>query len=132
LDLKRFRRPEDIENAEMFGWRYLFEDPYDHGVGFADVRVSGGSARFTSLSKNKNAGRLTEAAHLAQAIAEKSDANYEARILEIPQIYVSAIWLAGPKSILIPYIDRTTLFAPDASVQIRSAEYLLNLGRSPK
>jgi hypothetical protein len=131
LDMKTFRRPEDIDKAEMFGWRYLVEDPHDQGAGFADVKVSGGSAQFTSFSKNKNAYRLIEAAHLAQAVAEKKDAAYEARILEIPQVYVSAIWLAGPESIFIPYIDRTKLFDPHASVQVRTAEYLFNISRSP-
>jgi hypothetical protein len=128
LDLKRLKSARDIANAELFGWRYLVEHPRSDGVGYADVKTSAEGAQFTSFSKQSiNVYRLMEAAHLAQQVAEESNTNYEARILEIPQIYFSSIWLAGAKSILIPYIDRTTLFASDASVKAHPVEYLMNL-----
>ncbi len=110
-----------IDKAVEIGWRYLIEPAGGvGGAGFADVRpAQGGEFKFTSLSQNANADRLLEAAHLAQQIGEGSAAEYEARILDVPAVYISAIWLAAPTPVFIPYIDPAHLGQPGAKVRVQ-------------
>jgi len=99
-----------IEKAVEVGWRYLIEPAGGGGAGYADVRKApDGNFKFTSLSKNANADRLLEAAHLAQQVGEESAVEYDARILDVPALYISAIWLAAPTPVFVPYIDPARL-----------------------
>lgn len=101
LHLDQLHGRESLQHAKLATWRYLIDD----GAAYADVRHAGEDAKFASLSRNPNAKRLAEAAHLAEAIAKDLPDEVEARILEVPALYVSAIWLTGTKPMFIPYID---------------------------
>ena len=111
-----------LDKAVEIGWRYLIEPAVGGagGAGYADVReVQGGDFKFTSLSKNANADRLLAAAHLAQEVGEGSAVEYEARILDVPAVYIAAIWLAAPTPVFIPYIDPAHLGQPGAVVKVQ-------------
>ena len=106
LGLEHVLRPDLLKRAVHTGWRYLLEGTAGGSVGYADVKEpKGGVAKFSSLSHNKNANRLMEAAHLAQKIAAGLSDDYEARVLDISALYTSAIWLDGRSPIFIPYIS---------------------------
>lgn len=110
---------ESLARAKHVGWRYLLERPASNAAGYADVReVAGGEAKFTSLAQNKNAERLIAAAHLAQEFAKRATGDCEARILDVPSLYLSAIWLTASPPMFIPYIDGERLAQTDASVQL--------------
>jgi hypothetical protein len=117
-----------IDKAVEIGWRYLIEPAGGvGGAGFADVRqAQGGEFKFTSLSQNANADRLLEAAHLAQQIGEGPAVEYEARILDVPAVYISAIWLAASTPVFIPYVDPANLAQPGAKVRVQP-DFLKNL-----
>jgi hypothetical protein len=116
-----------LDKAVEVGWRYLIESAAGGGAGYADVRqVQSGDFKFASLSKNANADRLLEAAHLAQQVGAGSSVEYEARILDVPAVYVSAIWLAAATPVFIPYIDPAHLGQPGATVRVQS-DFLKNL-----
>jgi hypothetical protein len=116
LRLDDIDKPESISRAKPIGWRYLVENP--QGVAYADL-VAGpdGGEAFASLSRNQNAERLSQAAHLAESVAiGLSDC--EARILDIPALNISAVWLAGAQWKFIPYIDLEKLGKPDAKISV--------------
>ena len=119
LGLADIRTRKSLDSAKLAGWRYLIEPAEGSGVAYADVREKGGGdSIFASFSQNRNAERLTEAAHLAQQIASGLSSNCEARILDVPALYVSAIWLTSREPTFIPYIDAEQLADPAMKVQV--------------
>ncbi|HTV37613.1 MAG TPA: hypothetical protein VMF12_14360 [Xanthobacteraceae bacterium] len=103
LGLNQLDEGNFLAKAAQVGWRYLMEGVAG-GVAYADVRETGGAAKFTGLAQNENAIRLLDAAHLAQKVAVDIDGDCEARILDIPAVYVSAVWLSCANPLFIPYI----------------------------
>jgi hypothetical protein len=70
LDAIRQAGPDSLKQATRVGWRYLLER--GERAGYADVKESaGGQARFSSVSRSRNADRLIAAAHVAQRIGEQ-------------------------------------------------------------
>jgi hypothetical protein len=135
LGLEDIEGPESIAKAKHIGWRYLIEPADGGAVAYADVKeTGGGDARFTSLSRNRNAERLMEAAQLAEKIAKELPGDCEARILDVPAIYISAIWLTGNKQIFIPYIDGKKLAPAEAPVRVEPhfPEYLVQAAQLAK
>jgi hypothetical protein len=116
LGLEDIQEPGSIKKAKPVGWRYLIEK--GGNIGYADlVESSSGDQSFASLSRNRNAERLNEAAHVAESVA-KGLPDCEARILDIPAIHIAAIWLFGTNSTFIPYIDPEMLQKPDARIAV--------------
>jgi hypothetical protein len=116
LRLDDIGKSDTISRARPVGWRYLVEKP--GGVAYADlVESPDGAPAFASLSRNRNAERLSQAAHFAESVASGLS-DCEARILDIPPLHISAIWLAGPESKFIPYIDLEKLREPDAKISV--------------
>ena len=106
LNLDDVIGPGSLEKATRVGWRYLLAGADDGQVGFADVKeTAGGASKFTGLARNRNADRLMQAVHLAQRVAKELPGDCEARILDVPALNISAVWLAGPQPTFIPYID---------------------------
>jgi chaperonin GroEL len=95
-----------LENAIPFGWRYLILD--DGPVAIADVRVSGAKkeAKFGSLIRGSVAEHYAQAAKQADMHYEAVPDAFEARVLEIPSLYMAAIWLHGnKKEVFFPFLD---------------------------
>jgi len=109
-----------LEKARQVGWRYLIDKDGAGQVGFADVRETADGTRFTGLAQNRNAERLMDAVHLAQAVAENMANDCEARILDVPALNISAVWLSGAKPVFIPYIDPQRLSKAGAKVDVAS------------
>jgi hypothetical protein len=109
---------DSLKRAVKVGWRYIVT-PSDGGIGYADVNESaGGAAKFASLARNRNAERLTEAVHLAEKLAPTLPGDYEARILDVPALFQSALWLEGSRPVFIPFIDRNRLSRADETVRV--------------
>ena len=129
LQLADIDKADSINKAKSVGWRYLMEKA--GGAAYADlVESSAGEPAFASLSRNRNAERLNQAAHLAEKVADGGP-TYEARILDVPALHISAIWLLGLDSKFIPYIDPERLRAPDAEISV-DHEFLDRLTRRAK
>jgi hypothetical protein len=117
LGLDEVEGRESLARATQVGWRYLLESP--EGIAYADVRETGAdSSKFTSLSRNRNAERLMQAVHLAEAAARTMPDDCEARILEVPALYIAAIWLTGANPLFIPYLDPSRLLDEAAQVRV--------------
>ena len=89
------------ERAKPVGWRYLILDP--DSVAAADVGLEGDV--FHRLMHGRHAERLLNATRFAGDKFAKDPDDYDLRILEIPSLYVAALWLQGPKDIFVPFAD---------------------------
>jgi len=128
LGLDQIDGSDFLKNAMQVGWRYLIEGGTggaDGGVAYADVKeTGGGDSKFTSLSHNENAERLMQAAHLAQSVAADITGDCEARILDVPAVYVSTIWLSCATPVFIPYIYPPGFRSNEIEVQSNFLEQL--------
>ncbi|WP_315778808.1 MULTISPECIES: chitosanase [unclassified Bradyrhizobium] len=93
-----------LARAKPVGWRYLVIGGGSSAV--ADVKHdASGAPDFDSLISGDLAARLAKAAEQAEQIYGSRAGEFEARILDIPAIYMSAFWLHGPRDIFIPLVD---------------------------
>jgi hypothetical protein len=119
---------EEVTSSDFFrtatpvGWRYLVagDGLLDNGVAAADVtETSGGGTAFASLFHGPVPERLTEASRVAEAEFGARPEPYDVRILELPALYLSALWLVGPndRHVFIPYLDGTGPEPPPIRVE---------------
>jgi hypothetical protein len=94
-----------IEKAEPVGWRYLIVD--DGPIAVADVSTEGTKpgASFASLIRGPLAERFGQAAALAERRYRADPNDFDVRVLEIPSLYISALWLHGPREVFIPFLE---------------------------
>lgn len=93
-----------LKRATPIGWRYLIISQGPIAVG--DVKeTESGAATFDSLIHGRIAERLVSAAELAADKYGADQKSFDVRILEIPAIYMSALWLHGPQDIFIPFLE---------------------------
>jgi len=105
LKLSDITGDDFLKNAVSIGWRYLIIGAGPMAV--ADVKESGSGAppRFDSLIRGAIAERLEQAADLAASRYGAEPTTLEARILEIPSLYITAFWLHGLREIFIPFLE---------------------------
>jgi hypothetical protein len=114
----------DFSAAHLVGWRYLIESTGSNDYAYADVQdSSSGEPKFAGLANNKNATRLMDAVRIAEQVAKSIPSDCEARVLDVPALKFSALWLdCGQDSMFIPFIDRTLSgggsVGPETSQQI--------------
>jgi hypothetical protein len=104
LNLNDITDENFLQKAIPLGWRYLITNT--SAIAVADVRETGsGPPRFGSLIRGMIAERLEQAAELAHQNYAAGPLTFEARILEITALYITALWLHGPRDILIPFYE---------------------------
>jgi chitosanase len=87
-----------LAKAVQIGWRYLIVGAGPAAI--ADVKqAQSGEPSFDSLIHGDFADRMAQATDLAAQQYEAHPDEFEARILEIPSIYMSALWLHGPRDV---------------------------------
>lgn len=89
-----------LSGARQFGWRSLLEFA-DGSVGYADVEQTGDRFDFARTSRGARATALVEAA--AGLGDDIGLPDTELRIVEAPEVRLSAIWLAGEEDLFIPF-----------------------------
>ena len=105
LKLNDLTDTDFLAKAAPIGWRYLILGPGPIAV--ADVKeMQSGAPSFDSLIHGEIADRLAKASELAEQRYGAQANEFEARILEIPSIHMSALWLHGPEDIFIPIIEK--------------------------
>lgn len=108
-----------VNLARRAGWRYVIESQNPRKVAYVDViEAPNGDAIFASHSANRNAENLLNALHLVEDVASKLPEVYEARLLDVPALYLAAVWLKGEDSIFVPYIDGPRFADPTAVVHV--------------
>jgi hypothetical protein len=111
LRLSDIKKGFDFSAAHLVGWRYLIENtgPNESAYAYADVENAGsGDPKFAGLANNQNATRLMDAVKIAEQVAKNIPTDCEARVLDVPALKFSALWLdCGKNSVFIPFIDAT-------------------------
>ncbi len=101
-----------LASAHPSGWRTLIVGPLpdEAPIAVADTRPgrAGEAQTFGGLIRGALAARLHEAATLASELYGHQTAGYEARVLEIPAIYRTALWLHGARDIFFPVLESAT------------------------
>ena len=92
-----------LDSAVPVGWRYLIVDGGPIAVADVKESASGGTA-FSSLIRGPIAEGLSEAADLASKKYDNDSGNYEVRVLEIPSLYISTLWLHGTREVFFPFL----------------------------
>ncbi|MBB4233248.1 hypothetical protein [Rhizobium mongolense] len=105
LGLDRIKAADPLGHVELVAWRYLLERPDNAQVAYADVQQRDAKAEFVSVTGGDVAAALLEAAHRAEAYAATRSGDVEIRLLEVPSVKLSAIWLVDGTDVFIPYID---------------------------
>ena len=119
LSLDDVAEPDSLNHARFVGWRYLIEGG-GRETGTADVgETDAGDLRFASLARNDQADLLLEATHLAQATASLEEADCEARLLIVPSLYVTAIWLTTSPPLFIPVLDASRPIRERSDLHVR-------------
>jgi hypothetical protein len=95
--------------AKPAGWSYLVT--FGDGDDMAIAELSGipsSKVQFQSLTRGHIALRLAEALRVAEQVAGRETAESDVRLLDIPPIYISAVWLHGKKrDRFIPFLDES-------------------------
>jgi hypothetical protein len=109
IDLATAAGDDPLASAVPAGWRTIIvgPSPDETPLAVADTRgrSPGGEQRFDSLIRGTLARRLTEAAALAHDLYGHEAEGFEARVLEIPAIYRTALWLHGDRDIFFPVLE---------------------------
>jgi hypothetical protein len=104
LGMKDLMQEAFLNIARPKGWRYLIVT--NGTIAVADVRErDDGSLKFTGMTSGPIAQRIEEAAELAEKLYKNEVKSFEPRILEIPSVYMTALWLHGETEIFIPVLD---------------------------
>jgi hypothetical protein len=97
--------PGFLQYAREIGWRYLIIGQGPTALADVEETQAPGPPRLKRLTRGVIVQRLTDAITFAEGQYEKVDTSYELRVLEIPAIYVMALWLASDKSLFIPVLE---------------------------
>lgn len=103
------------QRARFAGWRYLVID--SGSIAAADVGPLGD--KFQRLMHGRHGAYLMSAVKFAEDNFGTATDDYRLRVLEIPVLYVAALWLLGSDDKFIPFLDASgevaqtgTEFAP--------------------
>jgi hypothetical protein len=93
-----------LAQAEMTGWRYIVLDDERPLVAVnLDINADEGNLEFSSVNQGGLIEGTLEAVRIAESLDDVSAENFELRLLEVPSLYVIALWLHGEyKDLLIP------------------------------
>jgi hypothetical protein len=102
-----------LKAARQTSWRYLLVKGSE---AVAEAELSAGSRgakgakprslAFLSLTRGPFASATVDALHAAERLPQVARADYELRLLNVPAVYLVALWLHGAKDdILIPMGD---------------------------
>lgn len=94
-----------VDKAPHTGWRYLIDEGDQISLAEMDVGQSGGGSTFNSTARGPIADSLYRCLGSLQEFDSLSEP-LNLRILDVPSLYISAIWLAGAtRSWYLPYLD---------------------------
>jgi hypothetical protein len=96
--------------AKPTGWRFILMGADHEPVAVADMRdgTGGTPPEFDSLVQGTLPARLLHATQLAEERYGSEGPRYEVRVLEIPALYETALWLHGDSDIFFPVLESGT------------------------
>ena len=104
LGLNDAAKEDALASATFVGWRYLIDDNGTPAIAEIRPTGSGGSPKFSRLTRGSAASGLKRAAGAASAAYGTSGDTYEARILEVPALHSICLWLHGKSDVFFEYL----------------------------
>jgi hypothetical protein len=117
LGLKDLTAGRGLQAAQQAGWRFLIHDA-EKVVAAAETAATGADHVFAGFNEGPFVASTAEAIRSAQALPEVERERFELRLLRIPALYFTAVWIhnpAGTGDLLMPVAP-----APDGIVPGRA------------
>jgi hypothetical protein len=95
LTLEDLVEDRGLEAARRVGWRYLLEDGSKQVLGFAETDDSGGGVQLRALNTGRFGQATRDAVESAEHLGFVSADDFEVRVLRVPALSLSALWLAS-------------------------------------
>ena len=127
LGLKDLTAGRGLQAAQQAGWRFLIQDG-EKVVAAAETSVTGpgGEHAFAGFNEGPFVESSADAIRSAQALPQVEQGKFELRLLRIPALYFTAVWVhdpAGTGDLLVPAAP-----APDGIVPGRAVPAATLLG----
>ena len=95
-----------LEAATPTGWRYLVQQG-DKTLASAETALTGTAPEhvFAAINEGRFVASTADAIRTARALPEVSKGNFELRLLRVPGLYFTAVWLHGAQGtsdVLVP------------------------------
>jgi hypothetical protein len=91
-----------LSAAQLKGWHYIIFEG-DRTLATAELRIGDGDAlHFSNVNRGPFAASIVEGVGRVESLDEVRDDDFELRVLDIPGLYVVALWLHGPREIIVP------------------------------
>ena len=93
-----------LEAARPTGWRYLVQEG-DNVLAAAETVTTGGQHVFSAFNEGRLVASSAEAIRMARALPEVSRGRFELRLLRVPGLYLTALWIheaQGGGDLLVP------------------------------
>jgi hypothetical protein len=103
-----------IDVARLSGWRFLLAVD-DNVLASAETRSEGGSQAFSHVNAGPFVGGTVDALAAAERIAEADERQLELRLLNVPALYLMAVWLRPSEGdgVFVPVAPAPTGFEAD-------------------
>lgn len=132
LTLDKALEDNPVQQATRVGWRCLIEADSGGIKAYADIIDDNAEPQFAAWVDNVYSRNLHESVHLAdQVLADAGD--YEIRVLEIPAIYTSTLWLSSEDNdVFIPFNDENIRSGREIGAEIHFIDDLVKRARIAK
>jgi hypothetical protein len=101
-----------LEAAQPSGWRFLIQDGEQVVAAAETISTGAGAAHlFSSFNEGPFARSTADAIRIAQQLSEVAHGNFELRLLRVPALYFTAVWVhdtEGTGDLLIPLAPAPT------------------------
>jgi hypothetical protein len=95
--------PDPLEAARPVGWRYLLGDGADTSAAALTTLTPEGEHKFASFNSGPYVGGTVEALAASREMPEVADDDLEVRLLTVPGLGLTALWLHGDtRDLLVP------------------------------
>ncbi len=92
-----------LDAARLTGWRYIIFNAGEQTVAAAELRITpDGRHDFSSVNRGPFVASTVDGARVAESLEVVGTQDFEFRLLDIPGLYVVALWLHADTDIIIP------------------------------
>ncbi len=103
VGLKDLAKGKLLSTAKLKGWKYLLlneNEPY----ATAQLNSNRKKLVFSHINQGILVERTVRALAFAENLEEVNENDYELRLIDVPGLYVAALWLHGENDLIIPLL----------------------------
>lgn len=107
----RARKP--LASITPDGWRYLvFAGPRAAAAVELSIVATPPGLRFAHVNSGRIVTSTVRALQIAESLAEVGQADFEVRLLRVPNLLFVALWLHGPRDVVLPLTPHGSALPP--------------------